>query len=144
MGDTYGIDEAVLIEHMARVYVSIHYQGGLRPPQWEALRFFANNPGTPLSEFAKWRRSTMGTTSTTVSQLVERGLLTREGERNVGVRPTHLGEELLSKNPLHAFQRAIEDLPPGEKRFFRNTMEKIIDRVTKIEGMDQNGGICQI
>ena len=138
MDYTYGNNEAVLIENMARVYVSIHYKEGLRPSQWEALRFFANNPGTPLSEFAKWRKSTMGTTSMTVSQLVERGLLTREGGRNVGIRPTALGKKLLSENPLDAFQRAIETLPAGERRSFRNIMEKIIDQVADVEETSAN------
>lgn len=100
------------IELLLRVHMRISDRDPLPPAQWQALRYFAHAPRETrtLSGFARHRRSTMGTASTTVSRLVEQGYLQRGeagGERNVGLRPTPAGWAILKDDPLHDVADAL-------------------------------------
>ena len=125
------IDDAFLLEPLVRLYIQVHHKRDLRPSQWEALRFFHHDPGARLSDFASWRRSTMGTTSITVSQLVKRGLLAREGDRNVNLRLTQAGKAIMADDPMLDFRNAIQELPDEERAVFRETLSQILERVSR-------------
>jgi DNA-binding MarR family transcriptional regulator len=93
------------LARLCRVQLSNSYRNGLRPAQWQALRFFGDPDisDRSLSAFARYRSSTLGTASTTVSQLVERGLLARsdpKNQRNVGIYVTDQGRIALAEDPL--------------------------------------------
>ena len=94
------------IEKLIRIQLANSYRNELRPAQWQALRFFATaDPrDRTLTGFARHRRSTIGTTSITVSQLVDRGYRVRgdpQGQRNVDLRVSDKGMAALEHDPMN-------------------------------------------
>jgi len=118
------------IEKLIRIHFRNSYRDNLRPAQWQALRYFASasQSNRSLTAFARYRRSTMGTASMTVSQLVDRGYLERgdpEGQRNVGLRVTEQGWRALENDPMNELVAAIGDLPSGEIRSLRDAVNQV-------------------
>jgi DNA-binding MarR family transcriptional regulator len=123
-------DAAEEIERLGRIQLSNGYRNGLRPAQWQALRFFANatDADRSLSAFARYRRSTLGTASTTVTQLVERGLLGRgdpEARRNVGIYVTEQGHAALADDPLQDLIRVLRARDTETLTLLRHTLEEL-------------------
>ena len=93
------------------------FRDGLRPAQWQALRFFADKPGRSLTEFARHRHSTTGSASVVVSALVKRGYLarqTRHSSRNVGIQLTDHGRTALEQDPITELVAALQSLPEDQ------------------------------
>ncbi|MDZ7712840.1 MAG: MarR family winged helix-turn-helix transcriptional regulator [Rhodovibrio sp.] len=108
------------IEKLIRIQLANSYRNELRPAQWQALRFFARaDPrDRTLTGFARHRRSTMGTTSITVSQLVDRGYLERgdpSGQRNVDLRVSEKGLKTLEHDPIKELEDALDRLPEQQR-----------------------------
>ncbi len=104
------------IEKLIRIQLANSYRNELRPAQWQALRFFAwaDPRDRTLTGFARHRRSTIGTTSITVSQLVDRGYLERgdpNGQRNVDLRVSEKGLKALEHDPMKELEDALARLP---------------------------------
>lgn len=106
------------LERAMRLYHAIAYTEDLRPAQWQALRHFATAPAgeRTVSGLARARASTMGTTSVTVTSLVNRGFLERAwSERNVGLRLTDKGKRYLEESdPAKRLSTAISSLAADE------------------------------
>ena len=113
-----------------RLYQATGYRADLRPAQWQALRFFATAPAAQrtVSELARARASTMGTTSITVTALVDRGLLERAaGHRNFGLKVTPAGLQLLDDaDPARKLETTIAELPAGERATLDRALSDII------------------
>lgn len=108
------------IEKLIRIQLANSYRNELRPAQWQALRFFAHaDPrDRTLTGFARHRRSTIGTTSITVSQLVDRGYLERgdpNGQRNVDLRVSEKGLRALEHDPMKELEDALDRLPQPQR-----------------------------
>lgn len=118
------------LERTMRLYQATSYRDALRPAQWQALRYFATAPAAQrtVSGLARARASTMGTTSITVTGLVDRGLLERGSDtRNVGLRVTDAALRLLEEaDPARTLSRAIADLPAAERACFDEALSRII------------------
>jgi DNA-binding MarR family transcriptional regulator len=118
------------LERAMRLYQATGYRDELRPAQWQALRHFATAPAEQrtVSGLARARASTMGTTSITVSGLVDRGLLRRgSGTRNVGLRLTDAGLRLLEQaDPARTLSSAIAEIPDVERTCFDQALSRII------------------
>ena len=122
------------IERLFRLYNSLAFRNGLRPSQWQTLRFFAEAPEErrTITEFARHRATTMGTASTTVSGLVKRGLLERAGEskrRSSGIRLTIHGENALYDDPLIDLARSIDQMSEGTKECFAEGLREVTQRL---------------
>lgn len=131
MANTETADEiAREIEKLIRIHLANSYRDKLRPAQWQALRFFANAPAQErtLTSFARYRRSTMGTASMTVSQLVERGYLERgdpRGQRNVDITVSDKGRQALRNDPIAELENAVERLPADQRPQLLDAIRRI-------------------
>lgn len=118
------------LERVMRLYHATGYCDALRPAQWQALRFFATAPEAErtVSGLARARASTMGTTSVTVSALVDRGLLARAVDhRNVGLTVTQAGLKLLEDaDPARTLESTLAQLPAGERNLLDRALSDII------------------
>jgi DNA-binding MarR family transcriptional regulator len=108
------------IEKLIRIQLANSYRNELRPAQWQALRFFAQADPRErtLTGFARHRRSTIGTTSITVSQLVDRGYLERgdpNGQRNVDLRVSEKGLQALEQDPMKELEDALNRLTEPQR-----------------------------
>jgi DNA-binding MarR family transcriptional regulator len=129
------------IERLFRLYNSLAFRNDLRPSQWQTLRFFAEAPEEQrtITEFARYRATTMGTESTTVSGLVKRGLLERAGEsqrRNSGVRLTIHGENALYDDPLIDLAQAIDQMSAETKQCFAEGLRELTE-ILETSGQDR-------
>jgi len=118
------------IEKLIRIHLANSYRNELRPAQWQALRFFATaDPrDRTLTGFARHRRSTIGTTSITVSQLVDRGYLLRgdpRSQRNVDLRVSDKGLAALEHDPMKELENALAGLPDGQREELLNGLQVI-------------------
>lgn len=130
---------AMKFERATRLYHSIAYTESLRPAQWQVLRFFANAPADQrtLSGCAHARATTMGTTSVTVTALVDRGFLERTGSnRNVGLRLTEKGRHYIEhSDPAKYLFHAVANLPSSKRQALDDALAEIIEH---LEGADKS------
>lgn len=124
---------ALTLEQVIRVHYSNCFRHGLKPAQWQALRYFALNEASQrtVTAFARHRASTMGTASTTISTLVKKGYLARDYgtgvPRNRGLYLTDKGRELLNDDPIEGLVAALADLPESERKDLAQTLGKVLD-----------------
>ncbi|MBK1666884.1 hypothetical protein CKO28_02355 [Rhodovibrio sodomensis] len=117
------------------------FRDGLRPAQWQAMRFFADNPGESLTEFARHRHSTTGSASVVVSALVKRGYLarqTRYSSRNVGIQLTEAGRAALEQDPIKELVAALQALPEEQLANFRQTLAQLRQDLSERIEDDEN------
>lgn len=119
------------LEQLLRIYHAQGFAHGMTPAQWQALRYFDRAEGgdRTLTGFAQARATSMGTASTTVSWLVNRGLLERAhgGARNVALRLTAEGQNLLeSKDPYRCIERAVDALPTVQRKALVEAADSIV------------------
>lgn len=110
-----------LLERLARLIHNELHAEGLKPTQWEALRYlsranrFSRSPGA----LTAYLGMTKGTVSQTVTALARKGLLSKQGARG-DRRAVHLaltaeGQALLERDPMQRLrqdlERASADLP---------------------------------
>jgi len=126
---------ALTLERVIRLHYSQSFRHGVKPAQWAALRYFAHADAADrtVTAFARHRASTMGTASTTISSLVEKGYMARDyGDgipRNRGLHLTERGRRLLEDDPISSLVGAIDELSDDQ----RQTMSRILDKlVTKM------------
>lgn len=133
---------------MTRQLRAMEFERGLRPAQWDTLRYFGTAPSEKqtVSGFAQFRKTTMGTASVTVSGLVRKGLLARgnrEGPRNVKLYVTPLGHQFLHSDPLNDLAMAISDLSTERQEVLNAALQSVLtsissDRNNNISEPDQN------
>jgi DNA-binding MarR family transcriptional regulator len=132
---TYAPELTGKLERMMRLYHALSYSHSLRPAQWQALRHFATAPAEErtVSGMARARASTMGTASMTVTALVDRGLLERNGgERNVGLRITAEGQKFLEEaDPTTRISDAIEELDQDEAAALDRALDHLLSRLER-------------
>lgn len=129
------------IEKLIRIHLANSYRDNLRPAQWQALRFFASAEARErtLTGFSRHRRSTMGTASMTVSQLVERGYLERgdpRGQRNVDIRISEKGRRALDNDPLAELAAAVGRLPEDDQAQLLEHLRRITAALDPADGAD--------
>lgn len=105
------------------------------------MQFFAEAPEEQrtITEFARYRATTMGTASTTVSGLVKRGLLERAAEskrRNSGIRLTIHGENALYDDPRIDFARSIGGVSAETKQCFAEGLRELVE-ILETSGQDR-------
>jgi len=129
---------ALALEQLIRLHYSQSFRHGLKPAQWHALRYFAlaDEADRTVTAFARHRASTMGTASTTISTLVQKGYLARDyGDgvpRNRGLHLTERGQKLLEDDPIKTLVDAIDDLSADERQSMSRILDKLVTKMSRV------------
>lgn len=123
----------ILFERIARILQNDAHRHGLKPTQWEALRFlaranrFSRNP----SALTAYLGMTKGTVSQTLLALEKKGLITKsislEDKRSVKLLLTEQGKEFVKSDPLQAINQAMQaedELSLQLENILRGMLEK--------------------
>ena len=107
---------AMGVENVLRCVTNLSYRRGMPPSQWAALRYFARaaDGARNLTAFARHHQVTMGTASSTVSSLVNKGYLVKHAFRGP-IEITEAGAETLAADPLHDLIAAFAELPVEQR-----------------------------
>ncbi len=104
---------------LAQIVRSSRHSGGLRPVQWEILRYLcrANAISRCPGFLALYLGTTRGTVSQTLITLEKKGLVTRERNafdgRGTLLNLTAKGRRTAASDPLRELQTAAEIMPGG-------------------------------
>lgn len=121
-------DILILLERIGRVLQNDGHSEGLKPTQWEALRYFAraNRFSRSPSALTAYLGMTKGTVSQTVSALEKKGLVekaTGDADRRlVRIELTAKGQKLLSRDPLEALASSFSRLPASQRQDLKDEL----------------------
>ena len=141
---THPAPVSLLLERIARILQNDAHQHGLKPAQWEALRFlaranrFSRNP----SALTAYLGVTKGTVSQTILTLEKKGLVEKmsspEDRRAVWLSLTDDGKALVEADPLLAI-----DAHAGEMEAdLRDRLEKLLQEMLRSRG-GRPFGLCK-
>ena len=124
--------DVILIERLARILQNDAHVGGLKPTQWEALRYLAraNRFSRGPSALTAYLGMTKGTVSQTLNAL-ERKLLIKktpsgEDKRVVDLEVTPAGIALLKQDPFVAFEKALSGISKSDRGVLKRALEGIV------------------
>ncbi len=114
-------DIALILERLGRVFQNDAHVAGLKPTQWEALRYLAR--ANKFSRSPKALTAYLGMTKGTVSQTIialERKKLIRKktdpkDKRLVQIELTPAGRSLLKKDPISKVRKTAEKLDKPDR-----------------------------
>lgn len=139
---------AVLLERLARVLQNEAHSEGLKPTQWEALRYLAraNHFSRSPSAVTAYLGMTKGTVSQTLNALERKGLIAKENDpadrRNVRIALTKAGHSLLARDPVQAMVEAAARLGVTEQRSLAAGLEKLLQEALAARG-GRPFGVCR-
>ncbi|ANM30954.1 hypothetical protein ABI59_17285 [Acidobacteria bacterium Mor1] len=138
----------MLLERLGRLMQSRGHELGLKPVQWEALRYLsrANRFSRTPSGLTAYLGSTKGTVSQTLIALESKGLIRKKSDpgdrRAVRLELTAAGRRALGSDPLLEFAESVGALGKvGEGTLERNLTALLTERLEQIEG--RPFGICR-
>ena len=141
-------DIMVLLERIARILQNDGHSEGLKPTQWEALRYFAraNRFSRSPSALTAYLGMTKGTVSQTMSALERKGLIDKTtGEadrRHIQIEVTAKGEKLLTRDPLENLSASLSKLPAGQRKELKEGLGDFL-RATLRQRKGQPFGACR-
>jgi len=125
-------DIPVLLERLARVLHNDAYRDGLKPTQWEALRYlaranrFSRSPGAVTAYLGM----TKGTVSQTLNALERKALIKKTSDptdrRNIHIEITAMGRKALRHDPVASLSFAIGQLSRADKAFLSDKLEFVL------------------
>ncbi len=134
-------DTLVLLERLGRLLQNDAHRHGLKPTQWEALRYlsranrFSRSPGAVTAFLGM----TKGTVSQTLTALERKALIKKvpvpTDRRNVSIELTSKGKALLKKDPLSDLESATACLSDRQQVQLGNGLRTLLD-----EALDQRDG----
>lgn len=110
-----------LLERISRVLHNEGHSNGLKPTQWEALRYLAraNIHSRNPSALTAYLGMTKGTVSQTLNALTRKKLVEKKTDgtdrRQIHIDLTPAGLEILSRDPLHNFASSVSALSAPQK-----------------------------
>lgn len=113
---------AEILEKISQISYSMGFSGGLRPAQWNALRYFGKSEDgvRTVGHFARYNMTTPSSASQTINALVMRKLLRRSAvagdRRTYRIDLSEAGRQLLERDPLLHLIAAIAEMT-DESRF---------------------------
>ncbi|KJS39425.1 MAG: hypothetical protein VR74_02260 [Hyphomonas sp. BRH_c22] len=129
-----------LLERLARLVHNDAHASGLKPTQWEALRYlasanrFSRSPGA----LTTYLGMTKGTVSQTLQALERKGLVEKHaaaGDRRcVKLDLTSAGEHLLADDPLGDLETAINALQKEDQKRFGAMLEGLMKNMLHRRG----------
>ena len=124
----FAADILPLLERISRVLHNEGHTNGLKPTQWEALRYLAHaniysrNP----SALTAYLGMTKGTVSQTLNALERKKLVEKKtagtDRRHVRIDLTPAGLEILARDPLHNFASSLNILTAVQKNELNQTL----------------------
>lgn len=139
---------SALIERLSRLTRGLQHANGIKPAQWEALRYlaranrFSRSPGA-LSEFLG---STRGTVSQTLIALEKKGLVKRmpspRDGRGTALELTASGRGLVSEDPLLEVEDIAADLPDEIQESLAASLTEVLRRMQQRNGF-RAFGVCR-
>ncbi|MDJ0943982.1 MAG: MarR family transcriptional regulator [Kiloniellales bacterium] len=134
-------DIPVLLERLSRILQNEAHAGGVKPTQWEALRYLAraNRFSRSPSAVTAYLGVTKGTVSQTLNALDRKGLIRKRADpgdrRNVTIEVTRAGRDLLARDPVEVVLTAAARLSAAERRALSGALEKLL-----VEALRRRGG----
>lgn len=129
-----------LLERLARLVHNDAHASGLKPTQWEALRYLAraNRFSRSPSALTAYLGMTKGTVSQTLQALERKGLVEKHAaagdRRSVKLDLTSAGEHLLADDPLSDLQASINALPKEDQKRFGAMLEGLMKNMLHRRG----------
>jgi len=133
-------DISDLLERLARILHNDAYRDGLKPTQWEALRYlaranrFSRSPGAVTAYLGM----TKGTVSQTLNALERKALITKTTDpadrRNIHIEITSAGRKVLQRDPIAELDSAIGDLGTTDKAFLSGRLETVLSAMLHERG----------
>ena len=144
-------NQSHFISLLSRLSRLINHEGhaeGLKPAQWDALRYlaqanrFSRSPGA----LTAYLGATKGTISQTLMSLEKKGLVTKtqdpKDKRAVGLELTSTGKSFADQDALQPFQEVLSGLPAEEQKDIEAALEKLL--LAKLRKDDNRPfGICK-
>ena len=134
-------DIAILLERLSRILQNEAHAEGLKPTQWEALRYLAraNRFSRSPSAVTAYLGMTKGTVSQTLNALERKGLVRKKSDaadrRNLRIDLTRDGRALLVRDPVTAVLESSGRLPATERRALSDGLESLL-----VETLRRRGG----
>lgn len=141
-------DILILLERIGRVLQNDGHSQGLKPTQWEALRYFAraNRFSRSPSALTAYLGMTKGTVSQTVSALERKGLVEKAAgdadRRQVRIEVTAKGQKLLNCDPLEALASSLSRLPASQRQELKDDLRDFL-RATLRQRDGRPFGVCK-
>ncbi|MEQ1754277.1 MAG: MarR family transcriptional regulator [Micropepsaceae bacterium] len=133
-------DVLILLERIGRILQSDGHSQGLKPTQWEALRYFAraNRFSRSPSALTAYLGMTKGTVSQTISALEKKGLIEKAigdaDRRQIKIEVTAKGEKLIKRDPLEAVAAALSRLPASQRRELEGDLSQFLRAILRQRG----------
>ncbi len=143
-----GSDLATLLERLSRILQNEGHAGGLKPTQWEVLRYLAraNRFSRSPSAVTAYLGMTKGTVSQTLNALERKGLIRKKSDpadlRNLRLELTARGAALLGRDPLDGLTTAAGRLTASERRHLSDGLEKTLRAALRRRG-GRPFGVCK-
>ena len=146
MNKTYDI--AVLLERLSRLLQNEAHAEGLKPTQWDALRYLAraNRFSRSPSAVTAYLGMTKGTVSQTLNALERKGLIRKQSDpadrRNLRIDLTREGNALLERDPVTDLLASLAKLPAAERRALSDGLKKLLTETLRRRG-GRAFGLCK-
>jgi DNA-binding MarR family transcriptional regulator len=136
-----------LIDRLSRIALNAGHAKGLKPAQWEALRYLAsaNRFSATPGALTLWLGSTKGTVSQTLISLEKRGLVAKaagDDKRSVRLSLTAAGVEMLMDDGLSKIYSGVGTLDPAIKSAVTSALTRLVSALLKSNG-SRPFGVCQ-
>ncbi|MEH6631203.1 MAG: MarR family winged helix-turn-helix transcriptional regulator [Halopseudomonas aestusnigri] len=144
-------NQANFISLLSRLSRLVNHEGhaaGLKPAQWDALRYlaqanrFSRSPGALTSYLG----ATKGTISQTLMSLEKKGLVEKtqdpNDKRSVGLDLTTVGKNLAREDALRPFADVLEVLSKEDQKDIEEALQKLLIAKLRSEG-NRPFGICK-
>ncbi len=131
---------APLIERLSRILQNDTHAHGLKPAQWEALRYLAraNRFSRSPSALTAYLGLTKGTVSQTLQALDRKGLIRKtvaDGDRrSVKLDLMKSGEKLLADDPMADLGSSIADMPKAVREELGTSLERLLKGMLDARG----------
>ena len=125
---------ADVVEHLMRRLYGASFTHGLKPAQWNALRYFgrANESARTVTAFARFHATTKSSASQTIGLLVRKGFVKTvpvpEDSRSKRISLTPRGRSLLETDPLTGLTEALGSLDERQLMTFVEVVDILIRR----------------
>ncbi len=125
---------AELVEHLMRRLYGASFTHGLKPAQWNALRYFgrANESARTVTAFARFHATTKSSASQTIGLLVRKGFVKTvpapDDSRSKRISLTPRGRSLLETDPLTGLTEALASLDERQLMTFVEVVDILIRR----------------
>lgn len=135
----------VTLERLSRVLQNESFAGGLKPVQWEVLRYlalcnrFSRNP----SAVTAFLGLTKGTVSQSLIALERKGLVSKQSSaadrRNIQLALTSKGQNLLDDDPLSTMLQGTQKLGSDNQELIAQGLQTLLHSILQKRGQKMFG-----